>query len=98
MHSDFLADQVTRKSPFSTLYTSFGVWPGGHYMPLHNAPLAVLRFPTQAPLALCGSQDTHNALLHASEQDALPVACLISKQVVPYQTRGDTGCFRGVYS
>jgi hypothetical protein len=79
MRSDFIVDEATRKPPFSTLYTFFGVWPRDHYMQLHSAPLAVLRFPTQAPLAPCGSHAKHNALPHASEQDTLPIACLISK-------------------
>jgi hypothetical protein len=32
---------------------------------------------------------------HSSEQDTLPIVFLISKQVVPYQTRGGT-CYPGV--
>jgi hypothetical protein len=37
--------------------------------------------------------DTKNdAHPHSSEQDTQPIAFLISKQVVPYQTRGGTCC------
>jgi hypothetical protein len=32
---------------------------------------------------------------YATEQDTLPVASLISKQVVSYQTHGGTGYFEG---
>ena len=97
---------------FAILYTSFGVWPRDHYMPLQRfttglshallqfpeqtAPLAVLRFPAQtAPLAPCGSQAKHSALPRATEQDTLSIASLISKQAVPYRTRGGTGCSGG---
>jgi hypothetical protein len=31
---------------------------------------------------------------HSTEQDTLPIAFLISKQVVPYQTHGGTCCPR----
>jgi hypothetical protein len=29
---------------------------------------------------------------HTTEQDSQPIVALISKQVIPYQTRGDTCC------
>jgi hypothetical protein len=47
---------------------------------------------TTAPLAPCepGRVTTPNS--HSSEQGTLSIASLISKQVVPYQTRGDTCC------
>jgi hypothetical protein len=47
---------------------------------------------TTAPLALCepGWVTTPNS--HSSEQGTLPTSSLISKQVVPYRTRGDTCC------
>jgi hypothetical protein len=53
---------------------------------------------SSAPLAPCGSQAKHCAISHATEQDTLPIASLISKKVVPYRTRGGTIYFRGVYS
>jgi hypothetical protein len=44
------------------------------------------------PLAPCepGQVTTPNS--HSSEQDTLPTTSLISKQVIPYWTRGDTCC------
>jgi hypothetical protein len=32
------------------------------------------------------------AISHSSEQGTIPTSSLISKQAVPYQTRGDTYC------
>jgi hypothetical protein len=61
-----------------------------------QAPLVVLRFPTQVSLTPCGSQVKLNTLPHASEQDTLLVASLISKQVVTYYTHGGTDCSRGL--
>jgi hypothetical protein len=34
----------------------------------------------------------YDAISHSTEQDILPIVFLISKQVVSYQTRGDTCC------
>jgi hypothetical protein len=50
---------------------------------------------TTVYLALCelGRVTTPNS--HSSEQGTLPTTSLISKQVVPYRTRGDTCCPRG---
>jgi hypothetical protein len=43
--------------------------------------------------------DTENdAHPHSIEQDTQPITFLISKQVIPYQTRGGTYCPGGVYS
>jgi hypothetical protein len=62
--------------------------------------------PTKAPLASCGSPiftkyvinyDTKSDVNpHSTEQDTQPIALLISKQVVPYQTRSGTCCPRGL--
>jgi hypothetical protein len=61
--------------------------------------------PPKAPLAPCGSgirkvchmYDTKNdAHPHSTKQDTQPIAFLISKQVVPYQTHGGTCCPRGL--
>jgi hypothetical protein len=41
---------------------------------------------TQAPFAQCGSQGKHYALPHGTEQDTLPIASLISMQVIPYRS------------
>jgi hypothetical protein len=70
------------------------------------APLAVLRFPTQSGpfCTMWFRQFTKNVTKmghtdgshpHSIEHDTLPVAYLISKQVVPYRTRGGTCCPEG---
>jgi hypothetical protein len=69
------------------------------------APLVVLRFPTQSgPFCTMRlRQFTKNVTKtghknkshpHSTEHDTRPMAHLISKQVVPYQTRGSTCCPR----
>jgi hypothetical protein len=64
---------------------------------LTKSPTCSAKFSlTQVPLAPCVSQAKHCALPHAIEQDTLPIASLIIKQVVPYQTRGDTSYSRGL--
>jgi hypothetical protein len=101
------------KSPFCHSYTSFGVWPRDHYMPLQRftichmsglakivrVTIAMLRIPrlvhgTTAPLAPCESRRVTTPIFHSFEQGTLPTASLISKQVITYQTRGDTCCPR----
>jgi hypothetical protein len=57
-----------------------------------------------APFAPCGSGSSHRlsqrlitnigAIPHSTEHDTQPIAHLISKQVVPYRTRGGTYCPR----
>jgi hypothetical protein len=37
----------------------------------------------------------YDAISHSIEQDTLPIVFIISKQVIPYRTRGGT-CYRGV--
>ena len=64
------------KPPFCHSYTSFGVRPRDHYMPLQRFTMGC----------------TPNS--HSSEQGTLPTASLISKQVIPYRTRGGTYCPR----
>jgi hypothetical protein len=60
------------------------------------APLAVLRFPlTLGPSCTMWIQVTYYAFPHGTEQDTLPITSLISKQVIPYWTHGDT-CYPGV--
>jgi hypothetical protein len=66
-----------------------------------RSPLAVLRFFAQmSPLAPCGlgnSQSVvtkNDAIPHSTEQDTQPIAFLISKQAVPYRTRGGICCPR----
>jgi hypothetical protein len=59
--------------------------------------IARLRFPevvhgTMAPLAPCEPRRITMPISHSSEQGTLPIASLISKQVVPYRTRGGTCC------
>jgi hypothetical protein len=67
-----------------------------------KALLAVLRIPYQRPLLLCVVQEDHKvcnindtkneAHPHSTDQDTQPIAFLIHKQVVPYQTRGGNCC------
>jgi hypothetical protein len=59
--------------------------------------IALLRFPgvvrgTTVPLAPCEPRRVTTPNFHSSEQGTLPTASLISKQTVPYQTRGGTCC------
>jgi hypothetical protein len=71
----------------------------------HTAPLAVLRFPTQSGpfCTMWFRQFTQNVTKtnhkdgrhpHSTEHDTQPMAYLVSKQAVPYQTRGGTCCPR----
>jgi hypothetical protein len=66
-----------------------------------TAPLAVLRFPTHSGpfYTIWFSKFTQNVTKsdhkdrshpHSTEHDTLPIAYLISKQAVPYRTRGST--------
>jgi hypothetical protein len=97
---------------FTTIYISFGVQPRDHYMPLQmftlgnmshfakvsptEAPLAMLRFPHRDPSCTTRFTGTPCTLPRTTEQGTFPEAILISKQVVPYQTRGGTCCHRGL--
>jgi hypothetical protein len=67
-------------------------------LPNKWSPLAVLRFPTQTfPLCTMWFRQVTN---YATKYDAIPtqpsmtqpIAYLISKEVVPYRTRGSTCC------
>jgi hypothetical protein len=71
------------------------------------APLAMLWFPVQSgpfctmwfrkftkKVTKMGHTDGSHP--HSTEHDTLPVAYLISKQVIPYRTRGGTCCPRGL--
>jgi hypothetical protein len=61
--------------------------------------IALLRFPrgshsTTAPLASCEPGRVTMSISHSYEEGTLPIASLISKQVVSYRTRGGTCCRR----
>jgi hypothetical protein len=69
------------------------------------SPLAVLRFPTQnGPICImwfrhitknvAKTDHKEGSRSHSIEHDTQPTAYLISKQVVPYRTRGGTYCSR----
>jgi hypothetical protein len=63
---------------------------------------AMLRFlrvvcGTTTPLAPCETRRVTTPISHSSEQGTLSITSLISKQVVPYQTRGGTCCL-GVFT
>jgi hypothetical protein len=47
---------------------------------------------TTTPLALGEPGRVTTPISHSLEQETLPTTSLISKQAVPYQTRGDTCC------
>jgi hypothetical protein len=89
---------VTREPPFWYCYTTFGVWPRDHYMLLqrftigHMSGLAKLVYGTIAMLRFLGAWVNGHATSHSFEQFTLPTTSLISKQVVPYWTRGGTYC------
>jgi hypothetical protein len=62
-----------------------------------HSSIAMLRFlgvvcDTTAPLAPCEPRWVTTPNSHSSEQGTLPIASLISKQVVPYRTCGGTCC------
>jgi hypothetical protein len=99
------------KPPLCHSYTSFGVWPRDHSMPLQRftmgrmpglakvvrGSIAMLRFPevvcnTTTPLAPCEPRRVTTPISHSSEQGTLPTTSLISKQAIPYRTRGGTYC------
>jgi hypothetical protein len=59
--------------------------------------IAMLRFVgvvhgTTSSLTPCEPMWVTTPIFHSSEQGTLPIASLISKQVVPYRTRGCTCC------
>jgi hypothetical protein len=59
--------------------------------------LAVLRFPRvdtryHDPSCTVWAWAKSQAISHSSEQDTLPIIFLISKQAIPYRTRGGTCC------
>jgi hypothetical protein len=88
------------KPPFFHSYTSFGVWLRDHYMLLQRFTIG--RMPglakvvrgTRAPLPPCDPRRLTMPISHSSEQSTLTTTSLISKQAIPYQTRGDTYCPR----
>jgi hypothetical protein len=94
------------KPPFCHSYTSFGAWPRDHYMLLQRSTTgvhqALLRIPSKGPLLhhvvqvdhkVCHIYDTKDdAHPHSTEQDTEPIAFVISRQVIPYQTCGGTCC------
>jgi hypothetical protein len=84
------------KPPFCHSYTSFGVWPRDHYMLLQRFTIgvchALLRFPDKRPrCTMWFRQFTQNVTKTDHKE---PIAYLISKQVIPYGTRGGTYCPR----
>jgi hypothetical protein len=92
------------KSPFCHSYTSFGVWPRDHYMPLQRSTTgvchALLWFPEQM-VPSCSGKVSHTNIpsctmwfsqvtKYITMYDAIPY--LISKQAIPYLTHGTTCC------
>jgi hypothetical protein len=99
------------------LYTSFGVWPSDHYMPLQRSTTGVchtlLWFPKQMVTACSAKVSRTNVPSctmwfrqftkyvtktdhkvwchpHSTEHDTQLIVFLISKQAIPYRTRGGT--------
>jgi hypothetical protein len=71
--------------------------------PDKRTPLAMLRFPTQSgssctmwfrPFTKNATKTDHKdrSHPHLTEHDTQPIGYLISKQVIPYRTRGGTCC------
>jgi hypothetical protein len=73
------------KPPFYHSYTFFGVWLRDHYMLLQMFTMGC---------APCELRRVTTAISHSSKQGTLPIASLISKQVIPYRTCDDTCCPR----
>jgi hypothetical protein len=115
--SDFITRWWLEKPPFCHSYTSFGVWPRDHYMPLtrvYYRSMSSFAMNSLAKGPTCNAKDfpakgpsctmwfrqitkyvtKNDAHPHPTEQDTQPIAVLISKQVIPYQTCGDTCCPR----
>jgi hypothetical protein len=59
-------------------------------VPASNAKV----FSWLEPLLHLVDQITSDVFSYTTEQDSQPIAALISKQVIPYRTRGDTCCPR----
>jgi hypothetical protein len=96
------------KPHFYHSYTTFGVWPRDHYIPLQRSTTrvchALLWFPRKGPT--CSAKDSRQRPLlhhvglgennmpipHSINQGKLHIVFLISKQVVPYWTCGETCC------
>jgi hypothetical protein len=61
--------------------------------PLTSGPTCSAKISLDlGPLLHLVDQITLCVFPHTTEQDSQPIAILISKQVIPYQTRGDTCC------
>jgi hypothetical protein len=83
-------------------YMSLQRFTMGHMLGLArvvHSTIAMLRFPgvvhgTMTPHAPCEPRWVTTPISHSFEQVTLPTTSLISKQVVPYQTRGGTYCPR----
>jgi hypothetical protein len=104
-------DKRLEKSLFCYSYTSFGVWPRDHCMPLQRFTMghmpglaevvcdtiAMPSFPgvvhgTMTPLTPCERRWVTILISHSSGHGTLPIASLISKQVIPYRTCASTYC------
>jgi hypothetical protein len=94
MSRDFITARATRKLPL--VYgpeLTMGRMPG--LAKVVRNTIAILRFSgvergTTAPLAPCEPRWVTTPISHSSEQRTLCTTSLISKQAVPYQTRGGT--------
>jgi hypothetical protein len=57
-----------------------------------NAKVSWGSHNTMAPLTSCELGWVTTPISHSSKQGTLPTAYLVSKQVIPYRTRGNTCC------
>jgi hypothetical protein len=84
---------MAQRSLHAVTKVTMGCMPG--LAKVVHSTIAILRFPgvvrgTTAPLAPCEPRWVTTSISHSSEQGTLPTTTLISKQVVPYRTRGGT--------
>jgi hypothetical protein len=86
---------MAQRSLYVVTKVYYGSYPG--LAKVARGTIAMLRFPrvvhgTMVPLAPCEPRRVTTLIFHSSEQGTLPTGSLISKQVVPYRTRGGTSC------
>jgi hypothetical protein len=60
--------------------------------PAHSGPFCTMGFSRQFTQNVTKTDHKDRRHPHSTEHDTQPIAYLISKQVVPYQTRGGTCC------
>jgi hypothetical protein len=107
MHSDFIDVQATRKPLFyhslhflwcmtqRSLHAVIKVYfrsMSCFAMIFHKGPACGAKVSHKCPSCTMWAWAKYHANSYWSEQDTLPIVFLISKQVIPYRTRGGTFC------